>query len=110
MAAKDKIERMPVVNPNAAGIDVGGSFHYVGIGQRKEDVKKYGVYTTELHSLAKWLLSEGITTVAMESTGDYWRSLYIILQDYGIEVILVNGKYTKNVKPNIFPKPMAMSE
>lgn len=73
MAAKEKIERMPVVNPYAAGIDVGGSFHYVAIGQQNEDVKKYGVYTSDLHSLAKWLVSEGITTVAMESTGDYWK-------------------------------------
>lgn len=98
MGVKEKIERMPIINFNAAGVDVGGSFHYVAIGQRKEDVKKYGVYTTELHAMAQWLKSEGITTVAMESTGDYWRSLYIILQDYGLEVILVNGKYTKNVK------------
>lgn len=98
MVAKEKIERMPIVNPNAAGIDVGGRFHYVAIGQQNEDVKMFGVYTTDLHAIAKWLVSEGITTIAMESTGDYWRSLYIILQDYGLEVILVNGKYTKNVK------------
>lgn len=98
MGVKEKIERMPIVNFNAAGVDVGGSFHYVAVGQRSEDVKKFGVYTTELHAMAQWLKSEGITTVAMESTGDYWRSLYIILQDYGLEVVLVNGKYTKNVK------------
>lgn len=98
MKATEKLEQMPVINENAAGVDVGGSFHYVSVGQRKEDVKKYGVYTTDLHSIAKWLVAEKIKTVAMESTGDYWRSLFIILQDYGLEVILVNGKFTKNVK------------
>jgi transposase len=91
METKEKIERMPIVNPNAAGIDVGGRFHYVAIGQQNEDVKMFGVYTTDLHAIAKWFVLEGITTVAMESTGDYWRSLYIILQDYGLEVILVNA-------------------
>lgn len=98
MEKKTKMEHMPVVNPNAAGIDVGGKEHYVAINQNKEDVRKFGVYTDDLHLCAQWLVSVGITTVAMESTGDYWRALFIILQDYGIEVILVNGKYTKNVK------------
>jgi len=98
MENKQKIEKMPVVNPHAAGIDVGGKEHYVAVSQSKDDVRKFGVYTADLHECAKWLLSAGITTVAMESTGDYWRALFIILQDYGLEVILVNGKYTKNVK------------
>lgn len=98
MATKEKNEKMPVVNPQAAGIDVGGSTHYVAVGQNTDDVRKFGVYTEDLHLLAQWLVAIGITTVAMESTGDYWRSLFIILQDYGLEVILVNGKYTKNVK------------
>ena len=95
---KEDFEKMPIVNTQAAGIDVGSREHYVAIGQSKEDVRKFGVFTEDLHECAKWLVSEGITTVAMESTGDYWRALFIILQDYGIEVILVNGRYTKNVK------------
>ena len=98
MEKKGKIEKMPVVNPFAAGIDVGGKIHYVAVGQSRENVRQFGVFTGDLHECAKWLISEGITTVAMESTGDYWRALFIILQDYGLEVILVNGKYTKNVK------------
>lgn len=39
-----------------------------------------------------------IVTVAMESTGSYWQQLFSILQDYGLEVILVNGRFAKNVK------------
>jgi transposase len=98
MEKKGKIEKMPVINTYAAGIDVGGKVHYVAVGQSRENVRQFGVFTGDLHECAKWLISEGITTVAMESTGDYWRALFIILQDYGLEVILVNGKYTKNVK------------
>ena len=39
----ERYERMPVVNPSAAGIDVGSGSHFVGIGQNKEDVKEFGV-------------------------------------------------------------------
>jgi len=98
MESKEKIEKMPIVNPYAAGIDVGGKEHYVAINQSRDDVRKFGVYTDDLHECAKYLISSDITTVAMESTGDYWRSLFIVLQDYGLDVILVNGKFTKNVK------------
>ena len=43
---------------------------------------------------------EGVTTIAMESTGDYWQNLHAELESdrAGLEVILVNGKYSKNVK------------
>ncbi len=93
-----KIEKMPVVNLNAAGIDVGGKSHFVAIGQNKEDVREFGVYTKDLRDIAKWLVSEGIDSVAMESTGSYWQQLFAILQEYKLNVILVNGRFAKNVK------------
>ena len=63
---------MEVVNPNAAGIDIGSRSHFVAVGQKEEDVKEFGVYNEDLSSLAKWLSDHGIKTVAMESTGTYW--------------------------------------
>ncbi|MCK5537776.1 MAG: IS110 family transposase [Bacteroidales bacterium] len=98
MGRKSKIEKMPVVNTNAAGIDVGGKSHFVSIGQNKEGVREFGVYTIDLHQIAKWFLSKGIITVAMESTDSYWQQLFTILQEYGLNVILVNGRFAKNVK------------
>jgi hypothetical protein len=98
MARQKKTESMPVINQNAAGIDVGSKSNYVAIGQKSEDVKQFGVYSEDLNETAEWLIDKGITTVAMESTGTYWQQLYIILQDYGLEVILVNGRFTKNIK------------
>lgn len=98
MSRKSNIEKMPVVNTGAAGIDVGGKSHFAAVGQRAEDVKEFEAYTDDLHELAKWLISKGIVTVAMESTGSYWQQLFSILQDYGLEVILVNGRFAKNVK------------
>ena len=52
---KEKIA-LDVVNPQAAGIDVGSRSHYVAIGQRDEDVKEFGVYNEDLMALAQWLL------------------------------------------------------
>jgi len=97
MKGKKKIEKMPVINSKAAGIDVGGKSHFAAIGQDKGDVREFGVYTEDLHKLAKWFVAEGIVSVAMESTGDYWQQLFTILQEYGLNVILVNGRFTKNV-------------
>jgi transposase len=95
--AKKKL-KMEIVNPDAAGIDVGSRSHYVALGQDPEDVKEFGVYACELKELVDWLLLHNIKTVAMESTGTYWQNLYAALQDASIEVVLANGKFTKNIK------------
>ncbi len=98
MARKKKM-KMEVVNLNAAGIDVGSKSHFVSIGQSKvKDVMEFGVYAEDLTTLRKWLQENGIETVAMESTGNYWQNLYIELISNGLEVILTNGKFTKNIK------------
>lgn len=89
---------LPVVNPHAAGIDIGSRTHFVAIGQNSDDVKSFGCYTNDLIRLSQWLKSEGITSVAMESTGSYWKGVFQQLQHDGFEVILANGKHTHNVK------------
>lgn len=89
---------MDVVNFHAAGIDVGSRSHFVAVGQELEDVKEFGVYAEDLTCLCQWLIDNGITTVAMESTGDYWQNLYTELIGFGFEVVLANGKFTKNAK------------
>jgi len=97
MTRKKKME-LDIINPNAAGIDVGSRSHYAAVGQDLEDVKEFGVYAEDLTALCEWLLSYGITSVAMESTGDYWQNLYAELMKHGLEVILCNGKFTKHAK------------
>lgn len=87
-----------MVNPNAGGVDVGSRSHFVAIGQELEDVKEFGVYAEDLKGLVKWLIENNINTVAMESTGDYWQNLYTELISNEIEVVLANGKFTKNIK------------
>ena len=89
---------MELINPNAAGIDVGSRSHFVAIGQGKDDVREFGVYNEDLLALLEWLLANNVKTVAMESTGTYWQSLFAVLQNAGLQVILCNGKFTKNIK------------
>ncbi len=98
MEKEKRFEKMAVVHPHAAGIDIGSKSHWVATGQTKEDVKEFGVYTEDLHAICHHLKKHGVTSVAMESTGNYWKALFILLQANGFHVILVNGKYTKNVK------------
>lgn len=94
---KTKSISMKIINPNCAGIDVGSRSHFVSVGQGNKDVKEFGVYAEDLKSLANWLKSKDITSVAMESTGTYWQNLFIELMNSGFEVILTNGKFTKNI-------------
>ncbi|MBO9683091.1 MAG: transposase, partial [Flavisolibacter sp.] len=48
--------------------------------------------------IAQWLLTSDVKTVAMESTGTCWQSLFAVLQNAGLQVILCNGKFTKNIQ------------
>ncbi len=90
---------LPVVNPNAAGIDVSASMHMVAVptGRDTEQVKQFGAFTEDLHAIARWLQSCSVDTVAMESTGVYWKQLYVVLLQYSFKVFLVNARHVKNV-------------
>jgi transposase len=90
---------MPLQHLYAAGIDVGDTLHDVAIsdGAGGHEVREYGSFTGDLINLVGWLKTEGITTVAMESTGVYWLNLYLMLEEAGIEPYLVNAKHVKNV-------------
>lgn len=90
---------MEIINHAAAGIDVGSKSHMVAVGQDPAtDVREYGVYTCNHAELILWLKERKVKTIAMESTGSYWQTLFKALQCAGFEVILVNGKQIKNVK------------
>ena len=93
-----KTAKMSIIHPNAAGVDVGSKSHYVGIGQGTEDVMEFGVYTSDHLKMIEYLKEHRITTIAMESTGSYWQSLFFELQQAGFEVLLVSGQQTKNVR------------
>lgn len=94
----ENFKKMQVLNPHAAGIDVGSRSHYVAIGQEENEIREFNVYQSGLKELVEFLKTNSIQTVAMESTGSYWQSLFLLLQDEKFEVILVQGTQTKNLK------------
>jgi transposase len=93
-----QVEKMKIINTHAAGIDIGSRSHFVATGQSENQVKEFNVYKSGQQSLIVFLKQEGIKTVAMESTGSYWQSIFRELQLNGFEVILVSGHQTKNVR------------
>jgi len=89
---------LDVVNPNAAGIDIGSRSHWVAVGQNAQDVKEFGVYSEDHQAMIKWLKEHNVVSIAMESTGTYWQNLFSSLVGEGFEVILINGRQIKNIK------------
>jgi transposase len=94
-----KRRQLQVINPDAAGIDIGSDCHYVAVPEVRDSkpVRRFGAFTSDLYQIAQWLKKCKITTVAMESTGVYWIPLYQILETKGFEVLLVNARHVKNV-------------
>jgi transposase len=92
-------KQFSLFNPDAAGVDIGGAFHFVAVPADRDNnpVRQFNNFTSDLYQLADWLSTCGIKTVAMESTGVYWIPLYEILESRGFEVILVNARHVKNV-------------
>jgi transposase len=67
-----------------------------GQGGWSQEIRTFGTMTVDLLALSDWLLACGCTHVAIESTGDYWKPVFNILE--GIcEVILVNAQHAKAV-------------
>ena len=65
-------------------------------GKVHKEVRTFGTTTRELVDLRKWLLTEGCTHVAMESTGVYWKPIYAILEG-AFEIVVANAQHVKKV-------------
>lgn len=90
---------LPVVNPHAAGADIGAQQIYVCISgpDHTQIVRTFGTYTADLHALADWLVENGIQTIAMESTGVYWIPLFEVLEERGIHCGLISGNLARRL-------------
>ncbi|MGC9198655.1 MAG: IS1634 family transposase [Acidobacteriaceae bacterium] len=90
---------MPILKPQAAGIDIGATVIYVAVNPEcdLQPVRRFDTFTDDLHRLADWLRPCNVDSVAMESTGVYWIPLFQILESRGFEVYLVNARYYQNV-------------
>src|SRR5579859_476745 len=94
-----RAEYMPIVYPNAAGLDIGSCEIYACVPQDRaeENVKVFGTFTIDLNALADWLAAHHVDTVAMESTGVYWIPAFEVLEGRGFKVYLVNAWKMKGV-------------
>jgi transposase len=93
---------MDTLYPRCAGLDVHKANVVVCVrccdrpGKVFEEVRTFSTMTRDLLALADWLASRGVTHVAMESTGVYWKPVFNILEG-GVQVILVNAEHLKQV-------------
>jgi transposase len=94
---------MEQIVERCAGIDVGQAEVVVCVrvpdavtGRPAELVATYGTTTPDLLDLHDWLAGLGVTQVAMESTGVYWKPVYYLLED-DFAVVLVNAAHVKHV-------------
>lgn len=93
---------MEIEHTHCAGLDVHKKTVVAAIivpdgknGLLKE-VRTFGTMTADLLGLSDWLLSFGVTHLAMESTGEYWKPIHNILEE-NFEVLLVNARHIKQV-------------
>jgi transposase len=92
---------MDTIYPHCAGLDVHKDSvmacvrHLQGTELRQE-VRQFGTTTAALLELADWLAAEGVTHVAMESTGVYWKPIWNLLEDR-FTVWLVNAAHARQL-------------
>ena len=93
---------MEIVFPICAGLDIHKKFLIACLrvlgpnGQIEKQTRRFSTMTRDLEALAAWLLEQGCTHVAMESTGVYWQPVYTILEGR-VTIFLVNAQHVKHV-------------
>jgi transposase len=93
---------MDIVHTHCAGLDVHKKTVVAAIivpdqkGGLHKETRTFETMTADLLALSDWLMGQGVTHVAMESTGEYWKPVFNILED-NFEVVLVNAQHIKAV-------------
>jgi transposase len=91
---------MEVLYPRCAGLDLGKDalVACVRIHGRpvQQEVRTFGTTTRELLALAAWLTNQGVTHIAMEATGSYWKAVWFMLEAT-FALVLANAGHIRNV-------------
>lgn len=90
---------MEITYPNCAGLDVHKKTVVcccMTTDKQAHETRTFGTMTQELLALSDWLSSRGVTHIAMESTGEFWKPVYNLLEANFI-VLVVNAQHIKNV-------------
>jgi transposase len=99
----EKGDAVDVIVDRCAGLDVHQKTVMAAVrtpgegGCRREVLTEYRTFTGDLARLREALVAEGVTQVAMEATGVYWKPVWHALWDAGFELLLVNPRHVKNV-------------
>jgi transposase len=99
---KPQPEELDELIERCAGIDVGQAELVAcarfpdADGKRVKQIATFGTTTPDLLALSDWLAGLGVTHVAMESTGVYWKPIFYVLEN-DFDVILVNARHIKHV-------------
>ena len=94
---------MDVIVDRCAGLDVHKKTVMAtvrspdGQGGRAQETREFSTLTNRLVELRGWLVADGVTQVAMEATGVYWKPVWHVLEDAGFELLLVNPAHFKNL-------------
>jgi len=94
---------MDLIHECVAGLDVHKKTVAVCVrnlgkqGKVRREVRTFGTMTCDLNALKQWLIKEGVTHVAMESTGVYWKPVWNILEGDRFTLLLVNAQHIKMV-------------
>ncbi len=98
MPSSSSSSSLQKLRDRAAGIDIGATEHWICVdpGLTDHPIRRFESYTEDLVAAVAWLVSLGVTSVAMEATGVYWRELYTRLEEAGLEVLLVDPRRTRN--------------
>lgn len=94
--------QMQVLNPDAAGIDIGSTVHFVCVSRHavapgQSQIRQFGTFTCQLDELVEWLKHCEVNTVVMESTGVYWIPVFQKLEAAGIQALLVNARDVRHL-------------
>lgn len=67
-------------------------------GRARKSIRRFSTFTEDLQALGRWLAENGVTHVGMESTGVYWKPVYVVLEEASrFELIVGNATHMKNV-------------
>lgn len=93
---------MDVLIERCAGIDIGKNEVVAcvrtpapgGRGRQKQ-TRTFTTFTGALEEMADWFAEQGVTDVAMEATGPYWKPVWYVLEDRAFQLRLVNAHHVK---------------